>query len=55
VANVVPLCREHHRECETLGQRTFEAKYRMVPLAEQARRLFQVWLGLPPDVRAPAF
>lgn len=52
--NVVPLCRVHHRECESTGQLTFESKYH-VDLHRHRVRLWQTWLGLPQAVREPAF
>ena len=54
VANVVPLCRHHHREIETIGHTTFERRYGL-DLWTLAAKLWATWCALPLDVREPAF
>ena len=46
--NLVPLCRQHHREQHTIGIRSFGRKYG-VDLLAHAQHLATVYAGLPKE------
>ena len=46
--NLVPLCRQHHREQHQIGLRSFERKYD-VDLTAHAQHLATVYAGLPKE------